>query len=90
MGRIKDLVAKNEVVRLFGVGQVFHPKIIEMIGLHGGFDGLWLDAEHAVLDTKDVELATLAARLTASTISSARPRPITRRSCVRSKPAPAA
>ena len=62
MGRIKDLVAKNEVVRLFGVGQVFHPKIIEMIGLHGGFDGLWLDAEHAALDTKDVELATLAAK----------------------------
>src|SRR3954447_11807358 len=62
MPRIKDLLRTGEVVRLFGVGQLFSPKLVEIIGEHGGFDGLWLDAEHAGLTVRDVELATMAAR----------------------------
>jgi 2-dehydro-3-deoxyglucarate aldolase/4-hydroxy-2-oxoheptanedioate aldolase len=61
MGQIKRRLASGETVRLFGVGQLCAPKLIEIVGLHGLFDGLWLDAEHGGLSMKDVELATLAA-----------------------------
>lgn len=62
MPRIKQLLADGRFVRMFGVGQLFSPKLIEIVGEHGGFDALWLDAEHAGLGMKDVELATMAAR----------------------------
>ncbi len=62
MPRIKDLLASGDVVRLFGVAQLFSPKLVEVVGEHGGFDGLWIDAEHGGLGMKDYELATMAAR----------------------------
>ncbi|WZO97372.1 aldolase/citrate lyase family protein [Isosphaeraceae bacterium EP7] len=61
MLRIKPLLAEGKVVRLFGVGQLFLPKLVEIVGRHSGFDGLWIDAEHAGLTMKEIELATLAA-----------------------------
>jgi 2-dehydro-3-deoxyglucarate aldolase/4-hydroxy-2-oxoheptanedioate aldolase len=61
MPRIKERLARGEVVRLFGVGQLCSPKLIEVVGRHGGFDGLWLDAEHAGLTMAEIALATLAA-----------------------------
>jgi 4-hydroxy-2-oxoheptanedioate aldolase len=61
MPRIKEKLAAGETVRLFGTGQLISPKLIEIVGLHGGFDGLWLDFEHAGFTMKDIELATLAA-----------------------------
>ncbi len=61
MPTIKDKLSRGETVRLFGTGQLISPKLIEIVGLHGGFDGLWLDFEHAGFTMKDVELATLAA-----------------------------
>jgi 4-hydroxy-2-oxoheptanedioate aldolase len=39
------------------------PKLIEVVGEHGGFDALWLDAEHASLGMKEFEIATLAAKV---------------------------
>ncbi len=62
MARIKQLLAEGKFVRLFGIGQLFSPKFIEIVGEHGGYDGLWLDAEHAGLSMRDIEIATLAAR----------------------------
>jgi 4-hydroxy-2-oxoheptanedioate aldolase len=62
MPRIKQLLAEGGVVRMFGVGQLFSPKLIEIVGEHGGFDALWLDAEHAGLTMKEIEWATMAAR----------------------------
>ncbi len=62
MAKIKELLAKGEVVKMFGVGQLFSPKLIEIVGEHGGFDALWLDAEHAGLGMKEIELSTMAAR----------------------------
>jgi len=62
MRKIKPLLADGQVVRIFGAGQLLSPKLIEIVGEHGDFDGLWLDAEHAGIGMKDVELATLAAR----------------------------
>lgn len=62
MPRIKQLLAEGKVVRLFSAGQLLSPKLIEIVGEHGEFDGLWLDNEHAGIGMKDVELATLAAK----------------------------
>ncbi len=62
MPRIKELLAQGKLVRMFGIGQLFTPKFIEIVGEHGGFDALWLDAEHAGLAMAQIEAATLAAR----------------------------
>lgn len=62
MARIKERLAAGRVVRLFGVGQLVSPKLVEIVGEHGDFDGLWIDREHAGLSMRDIELATLAAR----------------------------
>jgi 4-hydroxy-2-oxoheptanedioate aldolase len=62
MPRIKQLLADGKIVRMFGVGQLYHPKLIEIIGEHGGFDAIWLDSEHAGLGMKEIEIATLAAK----------------------------
>lgn len=62
MPRIKEILASGQVVRMFGVGQLLTPKLIEIIGMHGGFDALWIDQEHAGLSMKEVEWATLAAK----------------------------
>ena len=47
---------------MFGAGQLISPKLIEIVGEHGGFDALWLDGEHAGITMKEIELATMAAR----------------------------
>ena len=62
MPKIKQLLAEGQVVRMFGVGQLFAPKLVEIVGEHGGFDALWLDAEHAGLNMKEIEASTMAAR----------------------------
>jgi 2-dehydro-3-deoxyglucarate aldolase/4-hydroxy-2-oxoheptanedioate aldolase len=62
MPRIKQLLADGQLVRMFGTGQLLSPKLIEIVGEHGGFDALWLDAEHAGLTMKEIEWATMAAR----------------------------
>lgn len=62
MPRIKQLLADGQTVRMFGVGQLLSPKLIEIVGEHGEFDALWLDAEHAGIGMKEIEWATMAAR----------------------------
>src|SRR5207237_8056180 len=58
----KESLARGKVARVFCVGQLCHPKVIENIGLQGGFDAVWLDQEHAGLSAQQIELAALAAR----------------------------
>ena len=91
MPRIKQLLAEGKLVRMFGVGQLFSPKLIEIVGEHGGFDALWLDAEHAGLGDEG-HRARHDGRpgLRAWTTSSACRRPITPRSCGRSRRGPGA
>src|SRR3954471_7064377 len=62
MPRIKELLAGGRTVRMFGLGQLLAPKLVEIVGEHGGFDALWLDFEHAGITMQQVELATMAAR----------------------------
>ena len=60
--RLKELLGQGKLVRVFGLGQLCHPKLIEMIGLTGGYDAVWLDQEHGGLSTEQIEHAARAAR----------------------------
>jgi len=62
--RLKAALARGQVTRVFGLGQLCHPKLVEMIGLLGGFDAVWLDQEHVALTGEQIEQASLAARAT--------------------------
>ncbi|MGB0068342.1 MAG: aldolase, partial [Isosphaeraceae bacterium] len=62
MPRIKQLLAEGQVVRVFAVGQLLSPKLIEIVGEHGEFDALWLDFEHVGISMKEIELATMATK----------------------------
>jgi 2-dehydro-3-deoxyglucarate aldolase/4-hydroxy-2-oxoheptanedioate aldolase len=61
--RLKELLNQGKLVRVFGLGQICHPKLIEIIGLQGGYDAVWLDQEHAGLSVEQIEHACRAARL---------------------------
>lgn len=60
--RLKELLAQGKLVRVFGLGQLCHPKIVEMVGFHGGYDAVWLDQEHAGISIAQIEEASRAAR----------------------------
>jgi 2-keto-3-deoxy-L-rhamnonate aldolase RhmA len=60
--RLKKALAEGPVTRVFGVGQLCHPKLIEIVGLQGGFDAVWLDQEHAGISIEQIEHAARAAR----------------------------
>src|SRR5436305_14229084 len=60
--RLKELLAQGKLVRVFGIGQLCHPKIVEIVGQHGGYDAVWLDQEHVGLTIPQIEEAARAAR----------------------------
>src|SRR5262245_13710636 len=60
--RLKELLTQGKLVRVFGLGQLCHPKIVEMVGFHGGYDAVWLDQEHAGISIAQIEEAARAAR----------------------------
>src|SRR5262245_48058248 len=60
--RLKELLAQNKLTRVFGLGQLCHPKLVEIIGFQGGFDAVWLDQEHAGISIAQIEEAARAAR----------------------------
>ncbi len=60
--KIKELLKQNKLVRVFCLGQLCHPKVVEIVGFQGGFDALWLDQEHAGVSIEQIEQASRAAR----------------------------
>lgn len=60
--RFKTLLARDEVIRLFSIGRVVHPVVIDMFGLAGGYHGFWLDQEHGGLTYEQILLASVCAR----------------------------
>ena len=58
----KQRLAEDELIRVFAMGRVVHPVVIEMFGLAGGYAGFWLDGEHVGLTTDQMVMASLAAR----------------------------
>jgi 2-keto-3-deoxy-L-rhamnonate aldolase RhmA len=59
---LKELLRQGKLARVFCLGQFCHPKFLELIGLQGGFDAVWLDQEHTGLTIEQIEQATRAAR----------------------------
>jgi len=59
---LKNLLAEGRLIRVFALGQLCHPKLVEMVGWLGGYDAVWLDQEHAGLSTRQIEEAARAAR----------------------------
>jgi 2-keto-3-deoxy-L-rhamnonate aldolase RhmA len=60
--RLKALLSENKVVRVFCLGQLCNPKLLEMVGLYGGYEAVWLDQEHPGLTIEQIEHGTRAAR----------------------------
>jgi 2-keto-3-deoxy-L-rhamnonate aldolase RhmA len=60
--RLKSALARDQLVRVFGLGQLLSPKLVEIVGLAGGFDAVWLDQEHAGISIDQIEQSCLAAR----------------------------
>src|SRR5260221_3466252 len=60
--RLKESLAQGKLTRVFCLGQLCQPKIVEIIGMQGGYDAVWLDQEHAGLSIAQIESACLAAR----------------------------
>lgn len=59
---LRARVARGDRLVMFAVSRVFHHNLVQMAAFHGGFDGFWIDVEHAGLTTRDVELAAMAGR----------------------------
>jgi 4-hydroxy-2-oxoheptanedioate aldolase len=60
--RMKEMLAQGKLVRVFGLGQLCYPKIVEIVGMQGGYDAVWLDQEHAGISIAQIEDAARAAR----------------------------
>ena len=61
--RLKALLAEpGRLIRVFALGQLCHPKLVEMVGWQGGYDAVWLDQEHGGLSIAQIEEAARAAR----------------------------
>jgi len=61
-GFFKTLLAGDKQIRVFCTGRLVHPISIQMFGLAGGYDGFWLDAEHAGISTEQITMAALVGR----------------------------
>ncbi|MEW4490140.1 aldolase/citrate lyase family protein [Thalassoglobus sp. JC818] len=59
---LKQKLRQGELVNVFAVSRLYHPNLIEVYGFHGGFDGFWIDAEHADFSTQDIEHAAAVGR----------------------------
>lgn len=61
-GFFKTLLASDRPVRVFCAGRLIHPVTIELFGLAGGYDGFWIDWEHAGVSVEQTVVAALAGR----------------------------
>lgn len=59
---IKHRLQSGERLVVFSVGRMFHHNLIQYVGMQGGWDGFWIDTEHAGLTARDVEIAAMAGR----------------------------
>lgn len=62
MATMKERLQAGERLNVFGLGRMFHPNIIHFLGMQGGFDGLWMDIEHAGLTSADIEVGAAAGK----------------------------
>jgi 2-dehydro-3-deoxyglucarate aldolase/4-hydroxy-2-oxoheptanedioate aldolase len=58
----KEKLAANQLVRIFAVGRIPSVVVVDLFGLAGGFDGFWIDQEHAGLTYEQILILSTAAR----------------------------
>jgi len=61
-GFFKTLLATDRQIRVFCAGRLIHPVSLQLFGLAGGYDGFWIDAEHAGVSNEQITMASLAGR----------------------------
>ncbi|MBI4662848.1 MAG: aldolase [Verrucomicrobia bacterium] len=59
---IKQRLASGEIVRVLALGSLASPKLVEIAGLAGGFQGVWIDQEHSAIPHQQLELLVMACR----------------------------
>jgi len=59
---IKQRLGRGGVLKVGAVGRIVHHNLVQMIGIHGGFDAVWFDLEHMDFSTEKLEIGTLACR----------------------------
>lgn len=59
---LKLALHAHRPARVVGLGQLCHPKFVELIGHVGGYDAVWFDQEHVGLTIPQIEEASRAAR----------------------------
>ena len=59
---LKQRLKTNEIVRICGVGRMPHHNLIHILGMSGGFHGIWFDMEHVGFSSQELEILTMAAR----------------------------
>lgn len=59
---LKAKLTQGRLTRVFCLGQLCSPKLLELVGHVGGFDGVWLDQEHVGLTLPQIEEAARAGR----------------------------
>jgi len=60
--RFKELLARDELVRVFSLGRFLSPVTVDLFALAGGFHGFWLDQEHVGLSYAEIQQAAMYAR----------------------------
>ena len=59
---LKQRLAAGEQLVVFAVGRMYHPNVVQYLGMTGDFDGFWIDVEHGGLTVHDIESAVAAGR----------------------------
>ena len=62
METLRQKLSRGEVTVVCGMGRLMHYNLIQVIGVHGGFDALWFDLEHVGNSIEQLEIGALAAR----------------------------
>ena len=62
MQTIKQRLAQGELLMVAAAGRIVHHNLLQMIGMHGGFQAVWFDLEHMSYSTERLEIGTLACR----------------------------
>lgn len=62
MPAIKQQLDEGKVVRVVFMGALSSPKLIEVVAIHGNWDGIFLDQEHTGMTQRELEARLMAAR----------------------------
>ncbi len=62
METIKQRLGRGEILMVGAAGRIVHHNMVQMLGVHGGFQAVWFDMEHMDYSTEKLEIATLACR----------------------------